>query len=130
QKHERRKREAIIEAMGDERVVDEETFQKAVRARERRAMEDEEGLSGPLHDVNDNRAPVHKRWAQDDGKEYPISTERAEAICRWIKEAPLSMGVKKKRPVKKKKVPVANGTSAVTDGLKSMHVHETSDQVD
>ncbi|KAH0134596.1 hypothetical protein KCU67_g16364, partial [Aureobasidium melanogenum] len=98
QKHERRKREAIVEAMGDERVVDEETFQKAVRARERRAMEDEEGLSGPLHDVNGNRAPVHKRWAQDDGKEYPISTERAEAICRWIKEAPLSMGVKKKRP--------------------------------
>ncbi|KAG9649220.1 hypothetical protein KCU95_g14071, partial [Aureobasidium melanogenum] len=130
QKHERRKREAIIEAIGDERVVDEETFQKAVRARERRAMEDEEGLSGPLHDVNGNRAPVHKRWAQDDGKEYPISTERAEAICRWIKEAPLSMGVKKKRPIKKKKVPVANGTSAVTDGLKSMHVHESSEQVD
>ncbi|THX07963.1 hypothetical protein D6D18_02041 [Aureobasidium pullulans] len=130
QKRERRKQEAIIDALGDERVVDEESFQKAVRARERRAIEDEEGLSGPLYDGHGNRAPAAKRWAQDDGKEYPISTERAEAICRWIKEAPLSMGVKKKRPVKKKKVPATNGASAATEGLKNMHVHESSEQVD
>jgi hypothetical protein len=130
QKRERRKREAIMEAMGDERVVDEETFQKAVRARERRAMEDEEGLSGPLQDVNGGgRAAVHKRWAQDDGKEYPISSERAEAISRWIKEAPLSMGVKKKRPAKKK-APAKSGTSVVTDGLKDMHVQDLPEQVD
>ena len=130
QKRERRKQEAIIDALGDERVVDEESFQKAVRARECRAIEDEEGLSGPLYDGHGNRAPAAKRWAQDDGKEYPISTERAEAICRWIKEAPLSMGVKKKRPVKKKKVPATNGASAATEGLKNMHVHESSEQVD
>jgi hypothetical protein len=129
QKRERRKREAVIEAMGDERVVDEETFQKAVRAHERRAMEDEEGLSGPLQDVNGGRAAAHKRWAQDDGKEYPISTERAEAICRWIKEAPLSLGVKKKRPAKKK-APATNGTSAATDGIKAMHLDNASGKVD
>jgi hypothetical protein len=129
QKRERRKREVIMEAMGDERVVDEETFQKAVRARERRAMEDEEGLSGPLQDVNGGRAAVHKRWAQDDGKEYPISSERAEAICRWIKEAPLSVGVKKKRPAKKK-VSAKNGASAVTDGMKALHVQDSAEQVD
>lgn len=129
QKRERRKREAIIDAMGDERVVDEETFQKAVRARERRAMEDEECLSGPLQDVNSGRAATHKRWAQDDGKEYPISSERAEAICRWIKEAPLSMGVRKKRPAKKK-ASATTGTIAVTDGIKDMHVQDTPEQVD
>jgi len=115
--------------MGDERVVDEETFQKAVRARERRAMEDEEGLSGPLQDINGGRAAAHKRWAQDDGKEYPISSERAEAISRWIREAPLSMGVKKKRPAKKK-APATNATSVVTDSIKAMHVQDAYEQVD
>lgn len=132
QKRERRKQEAVLDALADERVVDEDSFQRAVRAREKRAIEDEEGLSGPLNDkiseststiessstsdsigeeklssngtTNNSagKAPLAKRWAQDDGKEYPISTERAEAIARWIRDAPLSMGVKKKRPTKKK----------------------------
>lgn len=130
QKRDRRKQEAILDALADERVVDEESFQRAVRARERRALEDEEGLSGPLHDGT-SRAPAPKRWAQDDGKEYPISTERAEAITRWIKEAPLSMGgVKKKRAVRKKKSTATNGTSSVIDGLQDMHVGDSAEQVD
>lgn len=115
QKRERIKQESIIDALSDDRVVDEESFQRAVRARERRAMEDEEGISGPLKDKEPTSAtsagsseseglPAPKRWAQDEnGKEYPISTDRAEAIARWIKEAPLSMGGKKKRPTRKKK---------------------------
>lgn len=124
QKRERRKQEAILEALADERVIDEDSFQRAVRAREKRALEDEEGLSGPLNDKafeddsteknssdktsaeqtksSTKKSSAPKRWAQDDGKEYPISTERAEAIARWIREAPLSMGVKKKRPAKKR----------------------------
>ena len=130
QKRERRKQEAILDALADERVVDEDSFQRAVRAREKRAIEDEEGLSGPLNDKvtldphaptskssaeqrnggrqsngSSTKAPFAKRWAQDDGKEYPISTERAEAIARWIRDAPLSMGIKKKKPTKKKARP-------------------------
>lgn len=148
QKRERIKQESIIDALSDERVVDEESFQRAVRAREKRALEDEVGLSGPLRDKelsntssvngagdhsagNDDPSPTpregagqhptspssaspvannnpnaSKRWAQDDGgREYPISTERAEAIARWIKEAPLSVsgvGGGKKKPRRKK----------------------------
>lgn len=145
QKRERRKQEAILDALADERVVDEESFQRAVRAREKRAIEDEEGLSGPLNDkvveptpaLTENggtenkhtngqangsaaKAPLAKRWAQDDGKEYPISTERAEAIARWIREAPLSMGVKKKRPTKKKVRANAPGPSTSAGAAKDM----------
>ncbi|POS82615.1 hypothetical protein EPUL_006034 [Erysiphe pulchra] len=32
------------------------------------------------------------RWVQETGKEYPLSTERAYTIIRWIKEAPPSDG--------------------------------------
>lgn len=111
QKRERQKHEAILEALADERVVDEESFQRAVRARERRAREDEEAearLSHPTGTTTNgvsttsnsttptSPAPAPKRWAQEDGKEYPISTERAEAISRWVKEAPLTVeGAKK-----------------------------------
>lgn len=31
---------------------------------------------------------VPRRWAIDDGKEYPILTERAAAVARWVLEAP------------------------------------------
>ena len=33
-----------------------------------------------------------KRWAIDDGREYPIVTERAAAVARWVREAPASDG--------------------------------------
>ncbi|KAA6411029.1 MAG: fungal specific transcription factor domain-containing [Lasallia pustulata] len=84
QAKERRKQEAIVEALADDRVHDEASFQAAVAAREKRAEEQRkealgQGGSGP------------KRWAQEDGKEYSISTERADAIARWVREAPLSV---------------------------------------
>jgi hypothetical protein len=76
QRHERLKQQAIMEALEDDRVHDEASFHAAVQARQRRHEEEERG-----------QAP--KRWAQEDGKEYPISTERAEAIVRWVREAPV-----------------------------------------
>ncbi|KAL9083347.1 MAG: hypothetical protein Q9165_008547 [Trypethelium subeluteriae] len=185
QKRERRKHEAILEALADERVVDEASFAQAVRARERRAIEDEarggespyvplpaprpgtapakaaagaaadtdtaagraltagvegesEMMAGKVDDgavavggvngkasggveVNGAAAtggetssatpPLPKRWAQEDGKEYPISTERAEAVARWVREAPLTiegMG-KSKKAGKKGKAKRNNG---------------------
>jgi hypothetical protein len=124
QKRERQKHEAILEALADERVVDEESFQRAVRARERRFREDEEAETharnghSPHHQssspVNGNfpstiapksptsPSPAPKRWAQDDGREYPISTERAEAISRWVKEAPLTVEGTGSKPRRKK----------------------------
>ncbi|KAI6845540.1 hypothetical protein KC332_g3206 [Hortaea werneckii] len=138
QKRERIKQESIIDALSDDRVVDEDSFQKAVRARERRAIEDEQGLSGPLKDKDSletpspspstpsgEELPQPKRWAQDEnGKEYPISTDRAESIARWIKEAPLSMGgKKKKRPAAKKKPSSStNGVHTATEGAAAMNI--------
>jgi hypothetical protein len=116
QKQERRKHEAVLEALADERVVDEESFQRAVRARERRFAEDEDaecetGVNGKSTNGNGNGngSAAPKRWAQDDGREYPISTERAEAISRWVREAPSVVegsGTKKRRTKGKgKRVP-------------------------
>ncbi|KAH7631291.1 putative histidine kinase group protein [Sordaria sp. MPI-SDFR-AT-0083] len=34
-----------------------------------------------------------RRWSVDDGKEYPISTDRASAITRWVLEAPPNAGL-------------------------------------
>lgn len=78
---ERRIQESILGALADERVVDDASFRAAVAARECRAEEQNfdyftQGVSSP------------KRWAQDDGKGYQISTGRAEVIAKWVREAP------------------------------------------
>lgn len=140
QKRERIKQESIIDALSDDRVVDEESFQRAVRARERRALEDEQGISGPLKDKdsgnepsdkNGESLPQPKRWAQDEnGREYPISTDRAEAISRWIKEAPLSMGGKKKKPARKKRPAAVDGDHGLVDSVSELNVDDQEDGPD
>ena len=120
QRRERQKHEAILEALADERVVDEESFQRAVRARERRNAEDEKppGQNGTGNGTGNSEggAGKPKRWAQDDGREYPISTERAEAISRWVREAPVVEGAgsgkgKRRTKGKGKKTGLSRGGS-------------------
>lgn len=81
---ERRMQESILEALADERVVDDATFRAAVAARERRA--DEQNSDDFTHGGS-----CSKRWAQDDGKGYPIGTGRAEVIAKWVREAPQAL---------------------------------------
>ena len=148
QKRERQKHEAILEALADERVVDEESFQRAVRARERRAREDEEaetklnraagtttnGVSATSGTMTPTSpAPAPKRWAQEDGKEYPISTERAEAISRWVKEAPLTVeGGKKgkgkgKGSTKGKKASLRDDDTGLEGSVGALSVEDLGD---
>ena len=148
QKRERQKHEAILEALADERVVDEESFQRAVRARERRAREDEEteaklnraagtitnGVGATSSTVTPTSpAPAPKRWAQEDGKEYPISTERAEAISQWVKEAPLTVeGGKKgkgkgKGSTKGKKASLRDDDTGLEGSVGALSVEDLGD---
>ncbi|KAI0506456.1 hypothetical protein F5B22DRAFT_448624 [Xylaria bambusicola] len=105
QRRERIRQQAIIEALEDERVNDEASFKAAILARQKRAEADQTTVSGGTSpNPNSNSAP--KRWAVDDGREYPILTERAEAVARWIREAPTvsgsGSGKRKKKPATKK----------------------------
>ncbi|EMD69661.1 hypothetical protein GGP41_001197 [Bipolaris sorokiniana] len=181
QRRERQKHEAILEALADERVVDEESFQRAVRARERRNREDEEleakrqqqhlqqqqqskkkypsnsteptstdeNINGDAdadgHPISHSALspsppppppppPPPKRWAQDDGREYPISTERAEAISRWVRDAPPvgdvsaggAGGVRKKRAKgKARKGGVSRvGVESLREGVEGLGVRD------
>ena len=111
EKKERLKQQAIMEALEDDRVHDEASFHAAVAARQRRQEEEARKAEG---------REIPKRWAQEDGKEYPISTERAQAIVRWLREAPVGGeggGTrKKKRGAKKGKAKV--GLEDSMGGLK------------
>lgn len=95
---ERRRHEAILEALADERVYDEATFQATVAARERQA---EEERREDLGQARGNPQGI----AQNDGTEYPICTERAEAVARWVREAPHAVegSSREERGVKKGK---------------------------
>lgn len=115
EKKERLKQQAIMEALEDDRVHDEATFHAAVAARQRRQEEEARKAEG---------REMPKRWAQEDGKEYPISTDRAQAIVRWVREAPVgeASGTRKKKksskaPAKgKAKVGVEEGMAGVEIG--------------
>jgi hypothetical protein len=150
QRRERVKRESIIDALSDDRVVDEVSFQRAVLARETRARDDECRDSASQKDKPVEIAKPHQKsavsnrpsclpsdksgppsplqWSQDEfAKEYLISTQRAHAIARWIRESPLSLtgagGVKKKRPAcqRRKSIPiVSNGAAADTANVRAM----------
>lgn len=122
QKQQRRKQEAILEALADERVCDEVSFQRAVKAREKRALEDELRRSGVLPPKATSQpsdgSPTNPPNGSSSGSkdplntdsmraaldaEYAISSERADAIARWIFEAPASVeGVKSKKSAKGK----------------------------
>jgi hypothetical protein len=151
QRRERARREAIRDALADERVVDEDSFRRCVRAREARtvreekeeeqrrrrlqlreggvpgdadgggggvggeagildadadgdvdtklrrrraredegAQEDEGGKEGGGEGEGEEDEEEEEEEEEEEGNEYRITTERAEAIARWIREAPL-----------------------------------------
>ncbi|KAH0538646.1 hypothetical protein FGG08_004783 [Glutinoglossum americanum] len=72
----RRREDTVAEVLENNNVHDEESFAAALSVIERREKEElRAGDSG-----------LPRRWAQDDGKEYPISTDRAAVITRWMKD--------------------------------------------
>jgi hypothetical protein len=133
ERRERSKREAIRDALADDRVHDEESFRASVRAREMRAAREEEEeqrreyLRTKSHVVNGEAAGASenesgsspKRWGQEDSKGYPISTERADAIARWIREAPAPGGGegRAKKTGKKGKLRKEASDLSAADGL-------------
>jgi hypothetical protein len=118
EKKERLKQQAIMEALEDDRVHDEASFHAAVAARQRRQEEEARKAEG---------RETPKRWAQEDGKEYPITTERAQAIVRWVKEAPV--GGEAGGPRKKKKSTKSGSKGkakvGIDDSLSDLKVEET-----
>ena len=94
QKRERVKRDAIRDALADDRVFDEESFRASVRARELRAAREEEEeqrkeyLRTSSSSNGEAKEESPKQPTLDDPRAYPITTERADAIARWIRTAP------------------------------------------
>ncbi|KAF2083717.1 hypothetical protein K490DRAFT_7835, partial [Saccharata proteae CBS 121410] len=97
QRQDRLGREAVLEALADERVVDDASFERAVKARLQRNKEDEE-RSGVISSSMETAAK-HGGEGKSNGASDLISTKRAEDIARWVREAPafVNDGAKKKR---------------------------------
>ncbi|KAI4596159.1 hypothetical protein KJ359_005664 [Pestalotiopsis sp. 9143b] len=131
QRKDQLKHQAIIEALADERVNDEETFKASILARQRRAEAEQAIATGGTTNGSSNgttKSPSlssQKRWAVDDGREYPILTERAEAVARWVREAPAGAGVgggkRKKKPGTAKK-PASTTVTESTESLDAIGI--------
>ncbi|KAL9010590.1 MAG: hypothetical protein Q9173_004491 [Seirophora scorigena] len=86
QARERIRREAFMDSLADERVNDEVTFQVAITSRERGA----EALEGDFH-LYERNQDVSPHLHQGDRDEFLVCSGRAEAIARWVNEAPRSI---------------------------------------
>lgn len=134
QRKERMRHQAILEALEDERVNDEASFKAAILARQRRAEAEQHqhqqtvaataALSLSNGPAPATSAGAPKRWAVVEGREYPILTERAEAVARWIREAPTSSssgGADGKRKKKTKKSANAHPAPAPAEASSSVN---------
>ncbi|OBR15003.1 Histidine kinase group protein [Colletotrichum higginsianum IMI 349063] len=146
QRKERIRQQAIMDALDDDRVIDEAGFRAAVTARQKRAEEDHAYLMSLKNNNNNNNntngrpesgaagpvSPALRRWSVDDGREYPILTERAAAIARWILEAPpVSLGTaKRKKRTGTKKHKDATGTETVAASLANLSLGDAARAVD
>ncbi|AEO67177.1 uncharacterized protein THITE_2144602 [Thermothielavioides terrestris NRRL 8126] len=125
QRKDRINHQAVLDALGDDRVNDETSLRLAIRARQLRAEHDYRinnaaaaleakfeakfargaASSGKKTPANDQPAPTTaaattatpgprrpaaapSAWAWDDVRDYPIASDRAAAIARWVLEAP------------------------------------------
>ncbi|KAL0935983.1 uncharacterized protein CTRU02_208198 [Colletotrichum truncatum] len=140
QRRERVRQQAIMESLEDDRVVDEASLRAAITARQKRAEEDHEymlGLKSTYNgrtDTSNNgqSSPALRRWSVDDGREYPILTERAAAIARWVVEAPtVSLGTaKRKKKSGPKKEKDIRGPESASRGMADLAISETGRTVD
>ena len=124
-KKEARKREAILEAVSDERVQDDESFQAAVEARIRRAELDDEISQGNEQSAKDGQPvpPRNRKWAHERMKESAlIGSLRAHVIGRWILEAPLVAEGQRGRKKKTKKAKAYD--QEVTNTIESLSLGE------
>lgn len=124
------RQQAILDSLEDDRVTDEASFHAAVRAREKRAEQDrallnQGGQAGHTNGAQGNTEKSFRRWSAEDGREYPIQSERASAIAQWVREAPIVTGMPKRK--KRTKKP-ANGSKAngVTEGLDKLDLEASS----
>lgn len=71
-------------------------------------------------------AATPKRWAVVEGREYPILTERAEAVARWVREAPTSSGTGGSSGKRKKKAGAKKSGTATTTAVAAPVVAATA----
>ncbi|KAF4461338.1 hypothetical protein FALBO_11863 [Fusarium albosuccineum] len=121
QRQQRLREQAIVGALHDERVCDEETFRASVEAREKRAEQEHAALYNGSS--SSGGAPATRRWALDDGKEYPILTERAAAVAQWVLEAPVVTGATRR----KKRTKKPSKTEGVGDSVEKLNLEDTAD---
>ncbi|KFY28524.1 hypothetical protein V493_02886 [Pseudogymnoascus sp. VKM F-4281 (FW-2241)] len=94
EKRERLHKTAVLESLADKGVTDEETFKKALAARQKRKREEERKSMGKSDEHKDGAS---KNKARDEA--HGVSSIRARNIVRWIREAPviINTGTRRRR---------------------------------
>ncbi|KAJ8112922.1 hypothetical protein OPT61_g4827 [Boeremia exigua] len=120
---------AILDALADDRVTDEASFQRAVSAREQRFRDDEcaddAAEAGVKRITGADGVAEPKpliRWAKDEGGKWAVGSERAECVARWVRDAAPLSGPRadgKGRGRRRRRVEGGKGTGGEGEGLEA-----------
>ncbi|RSL66763.1 hypothetical protein CEP54_003626 [Fusarium duplospermum] len=92
----RRQDQAFLDAFDDELI------EKETRAELERLPIPTNLPSAPAYGAGMSTHPGLRRWSVEDGKDYPILTERASAVSQWLREAPVVTGTTRRKKRTKK----------------------------
>lgn len=111
----RRQDQAFLDAFDGERIE-----------KERRAEQDRLPIATNISSVYGAGIATHpslKRWSVEDGKDYPIVTERAASVSQWLREAPVVTGTTRRKK-RTKKPSKAEGLDDSVEKLRLQDVPE------
>ncbi|RTE76051.1 hypothetical protein BHE90_009477 [Fusarium euwallaceae] len=92
----RRQDQAFLDAFDDELI------EKEARAELQRLPIPTNFPPAPAYGAGMATHPGLRRWSVEDGKDYPVLTDRASAVSRWLREAPVVTGTTRRKKRTKK----------------------------
>lgn len=85
----------------------------------------QEGLNlppAPVYGAGLTTHPSLRRWSVEDGKDYPVLTERAAAVSQWLREAPVVTGTTRR----KKRTKKSSKAGALGDSVEKLHLEDAA----
>lgn len=110
----RRQGQAFLDALDDELI------EKEMRAEQDRLPIATNIPPAPVYGAGLTTHPSLRRWSVEDGKDYPILTERAAAVSQWLREAPVVTGTTRR----KKRTKKSSKSGALGDSVEKLRLED------
>ncbi|KAJ4196858.1 hypothetical protein NW755_001629 [Fusarium falciforme] len=103
-------------------AFDDELIEKEMGAEQDRLPIATNIPPAPVYGAGLTTHPSLRRWSVEDGKDYPILTERAAAVSQWLREAPVVTGTTRR----KKRIKKPSKAGALGDSVEKLRLEDAT----